>query len=575
MLLLSFFIVTEAFSATYYVDTTKGKDKPDRGRKPNQAWKTITYAVQQTSIIETYEEVLIKVAAGTYNETITIDIRPVSLEATEPNTIIDGGSQNVITINCVKGVSIDGFTVQNGNHGIVGRNGAAFAVSNSTIQDNAKAGIRISNNSTAHLNNCTMRVNGDDGIAVNRNSSVTCTGTIDSNNNTGDGIDIESTSSAVFYEATINANSNGGGGIITEHSSSLIFSSSTLTAETNTYDGVGAQHNSSMSVFGSTVTANENKDDGVSAYGNSRVHLSGSTVTANENKDDGVSIYDSSSLSLVSAGTLEIKENEGQGLAVSTNSNVSTSSGTELTIRMNKSNGILVEQSSNTTIGGTVDVLYNVDEGVFVTNSANLRIYSSGVVTVAGTTGYATGIKIREGSAMLAWGATLEVKENIGIDGVGIMVLRNSHLRLGGTGLDAQIFNNGGHGIEIGQNSSGRFDAGTKINGNDTDGLRLGGNSMFYATEIEVMENVGNGITANAGSTVICTDCTISNNTGNGIAADNGSSADFHSGTICGNSGDIVLTFGSRGSFNNIMCFYLLEANCDSTSLIRGDIPCS
>jgi hypothetical protein len=185
---------------------------------------------------------------------------------------------------------------------------------------------------------------------------------------------------------------------------------------------------------------------------------------------------------------------------------------------------------------------------------SNLRINSSAEVTVKDTTGYATGIKVREGSSMLAWGAKLEIKDNKGIDGVGIMVLRNSHVRLAGAGLDAKIFNNDGHGVEIGQNSSGRFDLGTKIYSNRNDGMNINSNSMFYAQGIEVTGNDGRGIAADDGSSVGCNSC-----------------------TICGNTVDsVALTFGSRGSFYEPKtCPPIPEANCDETVLIRGDINCS
>ena len=59
ILFLLFFIVTEAFSLTFYVDTSIGKDNSSCGEKPNKACKTISYAVQHANIIEAYEEVLI------------------------------------------------------------------------------------------------------------------------------------------------------------------------------------------------------------------------------------------------------------------------------------------------------------------------------------------------------------------------------------------------------------------------------------------------------------------------------------------------------------------------------------
>ena len=82
---------------------------------------------------------------GTCNETVTLfspNHDRLKIDGLN-SAIIDGGGQNVITINSAQGVTINGLTVQNGNDGIIGRGGAAFTVENVTVSNNADEGIQV------------------------------------------------------------------------------------------------------------------------------------------------------------------------------------------------------------------------------------------------------------------------------------------------------------------------------------------------------------------------------------------------------------------------------------------------
>jgi polygalacturonase len=68
-----------------------------------------------------------------------------------PTSEFDG----VVTIDGASGVTIQGFTVQNGpGEGILGTHGAAFSVRNSTVQDNGSTGVAVGEGSTAELTDC-------------------------------------------------------------------------------------------------------------------------------------------------------------------------------------------------------------------------------------------------------------------------------------------------------------------------------------------------------------------------------------------------------------------------------------
>ena len=264
ILFLSFLTVSEAFSSTFYVDASLGKDSSSWGTKPDKPWQTITYSVQQTSLIEAYNEVLIKVAPGTYNEAINIDIRPMSLEGSGADTIIDGGGQDVITIVGVEGVRIKSMIVQNGNYGINGIRGAIFEVEDTIIQNNANDGIRMDENSASRLFDLTVQRNGDEGIEVIRNSSAAFSGSIVSSQNKSAGLAIAANSSVWCEEQstlTIKENGEQGSlqGIRIGNSSNFIaFSWTTITIQGNHGGGVGMVRNSSMSVHGSTFLVKEN-----------------------------------------------------------------------------------------------------------------------------------------------------------------------------------------------------------------------------------------------------------------------------------------------------------------------------
>jgi nitrous oxidase accessory protein NosD len=85
-----------------------------------------------------------------------------------------------LTIDGAHGVTLAGFTVQNGpGEGILGIHGAAFAVQQTTMQQNATSGIAVADGSTADLTDCTMQGNGF-GMDVFTSSSAILRGAITS-----------------------------------------------------------------------------------------------------------------------------------------------------------------------------------------------------------------------------------------------------------------------------------------------------------------------------------------------------------------------------------------------------------
>ena len=78
----------------------------------------------------------IRVAAGMYEEHITVE-KPLTLQGEGPgNTIIDGkGTRNVVTVKA-SNVSLSGFTVRNGSYGVYMGYSTACTLRNNHIEDN-------------------------------------------------------------------------------------------------------------------------------------------------------------------------------------------------------------------------------------------------------------------------------------------------------------------------------------------------------------------------------------------------------------------------------------------------------
>jgi hypothetical protein len=89
----------------------------------------------------------------------------------------------VVTIDGAHGVTLTGFTIQNGpGEGILGQRGATFAVQQTTVQQNAASGIAVADGSTADLTDCTVQDNGSNGLDVFTSSSVILRGSLPSCN---------------------------------------------------------------------------------------------------------------------------------------------------------------------------------------------------------------------------------------------------------------------------------------------------------------------------------------------------------------------------------------------------------
>jgi hypothetical protein len=514
-------------SGVLYVDVTTGQDLPSHGGSPDKPLKTITYALSRSSCCC---NTTIHIAPGTYNENFTIDKNKIRLkkkEATTGDVIVDGGGQDVITIDGARGIIIEGLSIQNGAMGIYVKFGATVAINSTILNDNTRWGIYIGDNSTAQINGLTVMRSGMDGIRLHASSSADITGTIISNNNSRAGILISNNSDITFFEATVETSDNGRG-LWTIINSSIFFYQSKLTAKNNKdNNGQGIKIGDSSSVFlviESEILSEGNSDDGLEIWGSSRFNLSSdSMLTIRDNGDKGFKISEGSSAYL--AGNITVENNDHYG--------------------------IILEPHSSAALEGSMQSLNNNGFGLIIDKSSALAVRDSGMLTVSGTTGgHGIGILVSESSALRVNGGLL-VEKTTGQYGKGIDVIRSSSLALQGSSLDAKIHDNQAEGVNIGQGSSGRFDAGTEIYDNTLHGINTSGNSSIYTTNVSVHDNGGNGIKAFQGSFIDVKDSSIVSNT----------------------SGDINLSLGAV-SFLNGNTIGGGGITCDSTVDSQGDIVC-
>ena len=453
----------------------------------------------QQAIDSAAEGDTISIEASTYNEALYIDKNRITLQgAGNDSTIVDGGGQDVIVIQGGTGVTIKTLMVRSGKEGIFGKGGAAFEVRDVIVQDCSSKGIQVYENSTAQIEDSTVLRSGADGIFVIGNSSAVFSGTVTATNNTRDGLNFNTTSSGFFYNATVTASNNGSRGILVANSSSLISVDSTVTLQNNTSDGVCALGASALNLYSGTWITENNTRRGLAVIGSSWVYL---------------------------------------------RTNCS------LTSRQNKNGGMQVTESSNSELSGTALLENNVGRGLLISVSASVGVTETASITVKGTQG--VGVLIQELATLRAWGGSIVVENSTGSNGYGIWVLRSSNVTLTGSTMSAKIRNNERDGLGIYQHSNGRFDPGTEITGNGSDGLSVQDNSGFFASGIKVQSNSGWGVVADDGSTANLLNSTITENA----------------------SGDVALRFGSRGTLNG-NTIGSIPISCDGIVLSRGTHVC-
>ncbi len=135
--------VAAAYAADYYVDATHGDDV-NSGLSPNNAWKTITHALDVVAPTSS-TPATIRVAPGVYAATTNGEMFPLTLRsdlilagAGASQTVLDGENTASLIIGCdaVSNVGLRGLTLRSSSGKAVSCSDSAVAMSGCIVADN-------------------------------------------------------------------------------------------------------------------------------------------------------------------------------------------------------------------------------------------------------------------------------------------------------------------------------------------------------------------------------------------------------------------------------------------------------
>jgi hypothetical protein len=311
------------------VPIRRAKVKCDKGR-------TLTDALKKAKPGDTLK------VTGTCHERVTITTDRLTLEG-GGRAVLDGGGggpteffEGVVTIDGVQGVTLMGFTIQNGpSQGILGVGGAAFVVKDTTVQNNG-VGIFLNNNASAELTDIEVKNSGAIGIAVQNNSTAVFKGNISSTGSGSNGIAVQSGSTLEIRGASVQASNNARGGVDIVDSQAIIFGypesqGSMLTAHNNGSDGIFVA-TGSLSFFGGAFAGTGSL----------------ATISASNNGGGGIAIgLDGAVVSPFGAANIIIENNQQIGMNVGEGGSALIIGG--LTVRNNQT-GLLADGAGTLTL---------------------------------------------------------------------------------------------------------------------------------------------------------------------------------------------------------------------------------
>jgi nitrous oxidase accessory protein NosD len=279
--------------SSVYVNTTTGTDRPACGSSANPC-QTIIQGLKRAREIQagnragTLEMINIEIAAGTYAESVLINLNWIRLRGAGPGvSTINSTGGSAIVIWFAQPVEIEGLTlIYSGGHALYATSSAVFSVTNCAIQD-SRNGIRVvSAVGYVSFTTFTNNLNGATGIngSVLSLADVTITGISSAQ---GVGFLLGDNSMGAFQRTSI---SQTGTAVALLYSEAYSFGGINL--NNNNY-GFAIQSNSHLEVTGGDIS--NNSVAGLSLEIGSTAILYGTTIASN---GVGVSVRGSSYLDL-------------------------------------------------------------------------------------------------------------------------------------------------------------------------------------------------------------------------------------------------------------------------------------
>lgn len=424
---------------------------------------------------------MINVAAGTYTETLTIKNKGLTIQgAGSGSTIISGlPGVDVLTVDAAKGVLISGLTIQGGKDGIVARIGTSVEVNSCVIQNTGGRGIFIDRRSGASLGNVTVSGCADHGIFVFRGSGALFLNTVASNANAMDGLIVLDGSYASFYNAAVTTDGNNRHGVNIVNNSALFVDNTTFVSRngkgTATNNGRGVQVFGSSSIQlhnGSSLLIEDNGLDnlgigsassfaltdsassltirnatrlGINLWGASHAHFFGPVLVEKNKGTGGSGVVATQTSAIYIASTMNVLDNVNQGIFAGDTSSIRVDTSGTLNVTSATGQGIGLGQNASLSIYGTVNLQGNLNKGLILTSST-VQVNTSGSLTVSGTTGVGDGIHL-SGNSSLGVNGNLLVENNTGTSGSGINLSNGSEATLYPSASKSVVVRNNKYGV--------------------------------------------------------------------------------------------------------------------------------
>ena len=324
-------------------------------------------------------------------------IRTDGLTLTGVDTaIVDGGGAgDSVTIAGAHGVSLANIEVRNGVNGILGINGAHFALTNVNVHDNRAFGISLQTASSAVVSGVTTSSNGVHGLDLETGSAATVNGAFTTSNNRVFGMNING-SSITFSRANVSATGNALGIQVATGGNAFLNDSATVVdVSGNHATGLTVVSGAHMVSFGGTITASGNPVNGVSVNSKGGLDLdAGSTLNTFNNGQDGLVLQEASVMTVFNIpqfsgvpgfSTVTSHNNGGNGISVTTGSTLTLSNQARILSNANTGNGLATSAAGITLVNSNVTGNSVKDVQLTFGSRADLQGLTVGTYTCDGT----------------------------------------------------------------------------------------------------------------------------------------------------------------------------------------------
>ena len=299
---------------------------------------------------------------GVCTEALVLQADNITLQGVG-SAAVDGRGSDALLVAGAHGVALSNFEVRNGRNGIVGQNGAHFALNGITAKNNIVHGISLQTASSAILTNSSVTDNGLHGLALETGSAATITGQFSSLRNRVFGVNVNG-SSLTFSQATANLSSNALGMQVATSANAFLNDAQTAIQLTNNLaTGLTVVSGAHMVSFGGTITATGNGAFGVSVNSKGGLDLdAGSVLTASNNRAGGLAVQQDSVMTVFNNpqfsgapgfSTITASGNLGNGIAVLTGSTLTLANQAQITSTGNNAFGLLADNGSGVTLRNT------------------------------------------------------------------------------------------------------------------------------------------------------------------------------------------------------------------------------